>query len=139
VPICLEAALEQRPHVTIFGTDYPTPDGTCIRDYLHVEDLVDAHVAAIAALEPGAELICNVGIGRGHSVREVVEACRRVTGVAFEVREGARRPGDPPQLYNDPSHQRNALGWSASMTDLDAIIASAWAWKQDHPEGYPGD
>ncbi|MHC5022388.1 MAG: UDP-glucose 4-epimerase GalE [Planctomycetota bacterium] len=136
VPICLEAALGLRDRVTIFGTDYPTPDGTCIRDYLHVEDLVDAHVEVMAALEPGAALVYNVGIGRGHSVHEVVEACQRVTGVQFDVQEGSRRPGDPPQLYSDPSHLQEQLGWSASETDLDAIIASAWRWRQAHREGY---
>jgi UDP-glucose 4-epimerase len=136
VPICLEAALGQRPHLTIFGTDYPTPDGTCIRDYVHVEDLVDAHVTVMRALRPGDELVFNVGIGRGYSVREVVESARRVTGVDFPVVEGARRPGDPPALYNDPTAVRERLGWRASHADLDSIIETAWRWKRANPRGY---
>ncbi len=128
IPVCLKAALRRRPAVTIHGTDYDTPDGTCIRDYVHVDDLVDAHVRVLRALRPGEWRAYNLGIGRGHSVREVVESCRRVTGVPFDAEEGPRRPGDPPVLYADPSKIRRELGWSARMADLDAIVASAWRW-----------
>ncbi|MEY3142518.1 MAG: UDP-glucose 4-epimerase [Planctomycetota bacterium] len=136
VPICLEVALGKRPHLTIFGEDYPTPDGTCIRDYVHVVDLVDAHVAALAALEPAKFKCWNIGIGRGYSVREVLESCRRVTGHAIPARLGERRAGDPPALYADPGSIRRDLGWKARFTDLDEIVATAWRWYQAHPNGY---
>ncbi|MCP3904915.1 MAG: UDP-glucose 4-epimerase GalE [Planctomycetes bacterium] len=136
VPICLEAALGGRPNVSIFGTDYATPDGTCIRDYVHVDDLIDAHLASMEALAPGDVRTYNVGTGRGHSVREVVDACRRVTGVDFDVTEAPRRPGDPPVLYADPSRIGRDLGWTARRTDLDTTIADAWRWKREHPNGY---
>ncbi|MHC4990091.1 MAG: NAD-dependent epimerase/dehydratase family protein, partial [Planctomycetota bacterium] len=136
VPICLEAALGQREQVTIFGTDYPTPDGTCIRDYVHVEDLIDAHVTVMNALKPSDALAFNIGIGRGYSVREVIDATRRVTGVDFRAVEGPRRPGDPPELYNDPTRLREQLRWSAGVTDLEQIIETAWRWRQAHPHGY---
>lgn len=136
IPICLEAALGQRDHVTIFGTDYPTSDGTCIRDYVHVEDLIDAHVQAMNALKPGDTLTYNIGIGRGYSVREVIDAARSVTGVDFKIVEGDRRPGDPPSLYNDPGKVHDELGWRASITDLHEIIDSAWRWKRAHPNGF---
>ncbi|MHC5114060.1 MAG: UDP-glucose 4-epimerase GalE [Planctomycetota bacterium] len=136
VPVCLEAALGQRPRVAIHGTDYPTPDGTCIRDYVHVDDLIDAHVTAMDALAPGTVRAYNVGVGHGHSVREVIDACRRVTGVAFDVVESDRRAGDPPVLYADAAKIRGELGWSATRRDLDATIADAWRWKQEHPNGY---
>ncbi len=138
IPICLETALGQRPHVTVFGTDYPTPDGTCIRDYVHVEDLIDAHVTVMHALRPGDCRAYNIGIGRGFSVRDVIEACRRVTGCRFSAVEGARRPGDPPRLFADPARIRRELSWSAETTELEAIIESAWRWKQKHPQGYEG-
>jgi len=138
IPIVLQVALGERESVTIFGTDYPTPDGTCIRDYIHVEDLVDAHVHVLQALDPNAfeARTYNLGIGRGYSVREVIDACRRVTGKDIPVRHGTRRAGDPPTLYADPGKIRRELQWSAQITDLDEIIASAWAWMQAHPRGY---
>jgi UDP-glucose-4-epimerase GalE len=136
VPICLEAALGQRDALTIFGTDYETPDGTCIRDYVHVDDLIDAHVAAMLALNPGDRRAYNVGIGRGYSVREVIDASHRVTGVDFPVVEGARRAGDPPVLYADPTAIERELGWSARHRDLEEIIETAWRWRRAHPEGY---
>ena len=136
IPICLEVALGKRPHLTIFGEDYATPDGTCIRDYVHVEDLVSAHLAALRALEPGAFRAWNVGIGRGYSVREVLESCRRVTGHPIPAVAGARRPGDPPSLYADPTSIRRDLGFEARWTDLDAIVATAWRWMQANPRGY---
>ncbi|MEM1167034.1 MAG: UDP-glucose 4-epimerase GalE [Planctomycetota bacterium] len=136
IPIVLQVALGQRDAVTIFGTDYPTPDGTCVRDYVHVIDLIDAHLAVMKALQPGEARYYNVGIGRGYSVREIIEACRRVTGRPIEATEGERRPGDPPELYNAPAKIRNELGWEAKYTNLDEIIASAWAWHSAHPSGY---
>jgi UDP-glucose 4-epimerase len=138
IPVILQAALGQREHVTIFGTDYETPDGTCIRDYIHVEDLIDAHVAVMDALKPGDARTYNLGIGRGYSVREIIGAARRTTGREVKVVEGPRRPGDPPVLYADPSKIRRELGWSAQITGLDEIIGSAWKWYQSNPRGYAG-
>jgi UDP-glucose 4-epimerase len=136
IPVILQAILGQREGVTVFGTDYPTPDGTCIRDYVHVEDLIDAHVAVMNALKPGDARTYNLGIGKGYSVREIIDATRRVTGRDFKVTEGPRRPGDPPALYADPGKIRRELGWQASITGLDQIIASAWNWFRAHPRGY---
>jgi UDP-glucose 4-epimerase len=136
IPVCLQTALGQRDALTIFGTDYPTPDGTCIRDYVHVEDLVDAHVTVMNALRPGENRFYNLGIGKGYSNRQIVESVRRVTGIDFPVKEGPRRPGDPPELYADPRKIRAELNWSAKITDLDQIVATAWRWFREHPKGY---
>ncbi|MFN0134275.1 MAG: UDP-glucose 4-epimerase GalE, partial [Phycisphaerales bacterium] len=136
IPIVLQAALGLRDRVNIFGTDYPTPDGTCIRDYIHVEDLIDAHVRTLDSLKPGDRRAYNLGIGRGHSVREIIAAAERVTGRKIPIVEGPRRPGDPPQLFADPARIRRELGWSASITNLDDTIASAWNWMRSHPKGY---
>ncbi|MCH2132129.1 MAG: UDP-glucose 4-epimerase GalE [Phycisphaerales bacterium] len=137
IPICLQAALGQRPKMSIFGTDYPTPDGTCIRDYVHVEDLADAHVRVMGVLEPGDERRYNVGIGKGFSVRECIESAKRVTGVDFPVEEAERRPGDPPELYADVSKIERELGWKASITDIDETVESAWKWFKTYPHGWP--
>ena len=139
IPICLEVALGKRDALTIHGTDYPTPDGTCIRDYVHVSDLVDAHLATIEALKPGDARAYNVGIGRGYSVRECLEACRRVTGHPIPENEGPRRPGDPPSLTADPGRIEKELGFKARHTDLDEIIETAWRWYQAYPDGYSRD
>jgi UDP-glucose 4-epimerase len=128
IPIILQTALGQRAKVTVFGDDYPTPDGTCIRDYIHVEDLVDAHMAVMRALAPGEERIYNLGIGRGHSVREVLTAARAVVGRPINVEMGPRRPGDPPTLSCDPSKILRDLGWKAQRTDLAQTIETAWRW-----------
>lgn len=136
IPVILQAALGQRESVQIFGTDYPTPDGTCIRDYIHVEDLVDAHIAVMNALQPGEARTYNLGIGRGHSVREVIAAAERVTGRSVPLIESPRRPGDPPRLFADASKIERELGWRPATTDLDEIIASAWRWFVEHPRGY---
>ncbi len=136
IPIALEVALGKRDAMRIFGEDYPTPDGTCIRDYVHVEDLVDAHVAALGAIEPGRVRAWNIGIGRGYSVREVLEACRRVTGHAIPATSAPRRAGDPPVLFADASAARRDLGFAPRRTDLDGTVRSAWNWMRAHPDGY---
>ncbi|MEM8834867.1 MAG: UDP-glucose 4-epimerase GalE [Planctomycetota bacterium] len=136
IPILVEAALGRREGVTIFGTDYPTPDGTCVRDYIHVDDLVEAHIAVMNALQPGDTRVYNLGIGRGYSIRELVDATKRVTGVDFPVKEGDRAPGDPGNLYCAPDLIKEQVGWSAKITDIDAIIKSAHDWMQAHPNGY---
>ena len=128
----------KRDKITIFGDDYPTPDGTCVRDYIHVEDLVEAHVTVMDALAPGKQLVYNLGIGRGYSVKEIVEATRSVVGRDFQVVTGMRRPGDPPELYADPDKIARELGWVAKRTDIREIIESAWRWFEQHPHGYAG-
>lgn len=136
IPITLSVALGQRPHLTIFGDDYPTPDGTCVRDYVHVEDLASAHLLALEKLQAGRLQVFNLGMGRGYSIREVVEACRRVTGHAIPVVEAPRRPGDPPSLVADATRARTELGWTPAYDTLDKIVATAWNWHQSHPRGY---
>jgi UDP-glucose 4-epimerase len=136
IPIVLEVALGQRPEITIFGDDYPTPDGTCIRDYVHVEDLAEAHLAALARLEPGKGLQLNLGTGRGHSVQEVIDACRRVTGKPIATKIGPRRPGDPPELVADSTRAQQVLGWKPRYIDIESIVRTAWNWHQAHPHGY---
>jgi len=136
IPVVLQAALGKREHITVFGTDYPTPDGTCIRDYIHVEDLCAAHIVAMEALQPGDTRIYNLGIGRGYSVREVIDACRRVTGREIPIEYGQRRAGDPAVLYADASKINTELGWSAKYTEIDQIVATAWPWFETHPDGY---
>jgi UDP-glucose 4-epimerase len=128
IPLALLAALGRRERFTIFGDDYPTPDGTCIRDYVHVDDLAEAHALALDRLESGQGLRLNLGTGRGFSVREVVDSCRRVSGREFPVTIGPRRPGDPPELVADPSAARDVLGWTAKYTELDPIVETAWRW-----------
>ncbi len=122
--------------MSIFGTDYPTPDGTNIRDYVHVEDLIDAHVRAMNTIEIGQVEAFNVGIGKGYSVREILDSVKRVSGVDFPVLEGDRRAGDAIALYNDPTKIKSALGWDAQVTDIDEVVASAWAWFKANPNGY---
>lgn len=136
IPVVLRAALGLRGSVEVFGTDYPTPDGTCIRDYIHVEDLVDAHVAVMNALGAGEARVYNLGIGQGHSVREIIDAARRVTGREIAVVEAPRRPGDPARLFADPSKIEREIGWRASIRSLEEVIGSAWAWMSAHPRGY---
>jgi UDP-glucose 4-epimerase len=136
IPIVLQVALGQREAITIFGEDYPTPDGTCIRDYVHVDDLADAHLRALDRLQPGEGLKLNLGTGRGHSVREIIESCRRVTGQPIPERSGERRAGDPPKLVADSSRAQSLLGWRPRYTELDDIVATAWKWHKSHPDGY---
>jgi UDP-glucose 4-epimerase len=137
IPNVLAVALGQRPHVEVFGTDYSTPDGTAVRDYIHIDDLAAAHVLALQAIEPGRHEVLNLGNGSGFSVREVIEAARRVTGHPIPAREAPRRPGDPPQLVAASARIRERLGWEAAKPGLDDIVADAWAWHQAHPDGYP--
>jgi UDP-glucose 4-epimerase len=138
VPVVLQTALGQRKEVGVFGTDYPTPDGTCVRDYVHIEDLIDAHVLAMGKLKAGDGLFYNVGIGKGYSVREIIETARKVTGREIRVVEQARRAGDPPEAYANPAKIKRELGWQAKVTDLSEIIGSAWRWMEKHPKGYGG-
>ena len=128
IPLLLKTALGEREGFTIHGADYPTPDGTCVRDYIHVDDLAEAHLNAIERLAPGVGLQLNLGTGRGFSVREVVGACRRVTDCEIPVSIGPRRPGDPPELVADPRLAFEALGWKAGYLDLDRIVETAWRW-----------
>jgi UDP-glucose-4-epimerase GalE len=130
IPLALQAAAGLKPELQVFGTDYPTPDGTCLRDYIHVSDLARAHVAGLKALIEGRlqSQAINLGTGHGYSVREVIEAVRRVTGRNFKVRETARREGDPPQLVAAVDRAKEVLGWTAVESDLDTIIGSAWGW-----------
>ncbi|HXP31234.1 MAG TPA: UDP-glucose 4-epimerase GalE [Stellaceae bacterium] len=129
IPLILDAALGRRPAIDIYGTDYPTPDGTAIRDYIHVQDLAEAHVRAIDHLrDGGASLALNLGTGHGHSVRQAITAAERVTGRSIARRETPRRPGDPPVLVADPACAGQVLGWTPRISDLDSIIATAWAW-----------
>ena len=136
IPVLLLAALGKREKVTVFGTDYPTPDGTCIRDYIHVDDLCAAHIVAMKALEPGDMRFYNLGIGRGYSVKEVIESAQRVTDVDFPVEYGPRRPGDPAILFANAEKIRQELGWSARYTEIDPIVSTAWNWFKNHPNGY---
>jgi UDP-glucose 4-epimerase len=135
IPLVLRAAAGIADHVKVFGTDYPTRDGTAVRDYIHVEDLGRAHVMALEAAEPGRHAVYNLGTGHGYTVREVVESARRVTGREIEAREEPRRPGDPPELVAAADRIRAQLGWEPQK-GLDEMIADAWAWHQAHPDGY---
>jgi len=136
IPVVLQAALGRRREVTVFGDDYPTPDGTCIRDYIHVEDLCAAHILAMEALGPGRTWFYNLGIGRGYSVKEVITAAQRVTGREIPVETGSRRSGDPAVLFSDATAIRKDLGWTPHYTEIEPIIATAWNWFQQHPNGY---
>jgi UDP-glucose 4-epimerase len=136
IPLVLQVALGQRGHIEVFGTDYPTPDGTCIRDYIHVDDLAEAHIAALERIQFGQGSQYNLGTGRGYSVREVIRVCEEVTGKKISVRESARRPGDPPALVADPSKAMRELDWKPNYNDLHRIVETAWRWHQAHPMGY---
>jgi UDP-glucose 4-epimerase len=135
VPIALEVALGRRKHIDIYGTDYPTPDGTCVRDYIHVCDLADAHVRVLDALDERSRHY-NVGIGRGYSVREVLASVRRVTGAAVPERIAPRRAGDPPTLVAAPDRIRRELGWTPRFPEIDQIVGTAWQWRRANPHGF---
>ncbi len=137
IPLVLEAAAGSRPHITVFGTDYPTPDGSCIRDYIHVDDLARAHILAIDKLDAGAESFqCNLGTGIGHSVKELIAAAEQVTGSTIPVVYGERRPGDPPELVAAPAKAKELLGWEAEYKDLEMILKTAWAWTNGPRKGH---
>ncbi len=137
VPLVIQAAMNKRESIEIYGTDYPTPDGTCIRDYIHIDDLCRAHLLALNKLESESELIYNLGNGRGYSVREVIETVKKVSGKDFDVVEGPRRAGDPPALTSDASKANSELGWKTEFSSLEEIIATAWRWHNKYPDGYP--
>ena len=136
IPRVLQVALGQAKEVAIFGTDYPTPDGTCIRDYIHILDLASAHLAALDALASRDRLIYNLGNGQGFSIREVLDVARRVTGHPIPAVETARRPGDPAILVASSARIQRELGWRPQYPGLDTIVSSAWEWHQRHPHGY---
>ncbi|MEY2408959.1 MAG: UDP-glucose 4-epimerase [Verrucomicrobiota bacterium] len=133
IPNVLRVALGQAPRCEIFGTDYPTPDGTCIRDYIHILDIAEAHRVA---LEPARQGFFNLGNGGGYSVRDVIRACEKVTGKKIAAIEQPRRAGDPPRLIAAADKARRELGWSPRFPNLDEIVRTAWAWHQQHPTGY---
>lgn len=136
IPLVIRAATGHVPHVEVFGTDYPTPDGTCVRDYVHVDDLARAHILALDKIGPGARLRYNVGTGRGYSVLEVVRTVEEVTGLKVPVKHGPRRAGDPPALVAKADKIRAELGWAPKFDTLRAIVETAWRWHKAHPTGY---
>lgn len=138
IPQVLRVATGDASEAVIFGDDYPTPDGTCVRDYIHVADLADAHVRAVEALADVSTVICNLGNGNGFSVREVIEACRRATGHPIPARIGPRRPGDPAVLIASSERARQILGWTPRFTSIDEIVGSAWNWHRAHADGSAG-
>jgi UDP-glucose 4-epimerase len=135
IPIILSVALGQRDHVKVFGDDYPTRDGTCVRDYIHVLDLAQAHILALRALEGGSR-VYNLGNGQGFTVKEVIDTAREITGHPIPVQVGPRRPGDPAVLIASSDRIRRELGWKPQYSNLADIIGSAWRWHQSHPNGY---
>ena len=137
IPLVLQAAAGTREHIGVFGTDYATRDGTAVRDYIHIEDLGQAHLLALERLESGTHHVVNLGTGDGYTVREVIEAARKVTGREIPVRDEDRRPGDPPQLIAANARARELLGWEPRRS-LEEMIADAWAWHEAHPRGYEG-
>ena len=139
IPLVLQVALGKRESVSIYGTDYPTPDGTCVRDYIHIYDLAMAHLLAMEALESREAMAYNLGNAKGFSVREVIEVARRVTDQPIPATETPRRPGDPPVLVASSEAIRRELGWTPKFASLESIVQSAWDWHRAHPNGYPGD
>jgi UDP-glucose 4-epimerase len=136
IPLVLQVALQQRDAITVYGDDYETPDGTCIRDYIHVLDLADAHILALEALADGQSRVYNLGNGKGYSVLEVIETARQVTGHAIPVKMGERRAGDLPVLVADSTKIQSELGWRPEFGNLRVIIESAWNWHKSHPKGF---
>ncbi len=136
IPLVLQVVLGQRDQIKIFGVDYPTRDGSAVRDYVHVEDLAVVHRLAVESQEPGAFRYYNVGTGVGNSVKQVIEAARRVTGHEIPAAPSARRPGDPAELYADPTKIMTELGWKPAYTDIERTMETAWKWHQAHPKGF---
>ncbi len=137
IPLAIQTALRKRAQLQIYGADYPTPDGTCIRDYIHVEDLCRAHLLALEKLDNARELTYNLGNGKGYSVREVIETVKKVSGKDFKVVEAERRQGDSPVLTSDASNAARELGWKTEFADLEQIVQTAWNWHNKFPDGYP--
>jgi UDP-glucose 4-epimerase len=136
IPLALQVALGARKAISIFGTDYPTADGTCVRDYVHVADLATAHLLVLEALQEKDRLVYNLGNGQGFSVRQVIETVRQVTGHAIPAKESPRRPGDPAVLVASSEKIKSELGWKPKYADLESIVRSAWDWRKAHPNGY---
>ena len=136
IPLVLEVPLGKRDKIMVFGQDYPTADGTCIRDYVHIHDLASAHLLAIEATDETTAEVFNIGAGNGNSVMEIIKACEKVTGqtIPYEVTE--RRPGDPPRLVAEPTKLKTQLGWEPQYTNIEDTIATAWAWHKKFPNGY---
>jgi len=137
IPLAIQAAMAKRSQLDIYGTDYPTPDGTCIRDYIHVEDLCKAHLLALDRLRTDSEIIYNLGNNKGYSVTDVVETVKRVSGRDFKVVQAERRAGDAPVLTCDHTRAKQQLGWEPEHPELEQIVATAWKWHSEHPNGYP--
>lgn len=138
IPLAIQAAMGKRDVLKIFGNDYPTPDGTCLRDYIHVDDLSSAHIAATEILsEPDTQLFLNLGVGKPYSVKEVIEAIEKVSGKKITVEISNRRPGDSPSLYADATLAHKILGWKVNYDNLEEIVRSAWNWHSNHPDGFP--
>ncbi len=137
IPLTIQAAMGKRNEIKIFGTDYGTPDGTCIRDYIHIDDLCRAHLLVLTKLDQSRELVYNLGNGKGFSVREVIETVKRLSGKDFKVVTAERRPGDAPILTSDATKVRNELGWKTEKPELQEMVSSAWKWHNEHPDGYP--
>ncbi len=136
IPVVLQSIMGVRPEMTVFGTDYPTPDGTNIRDYIHVDDLADAHILAMEKLHDGQNIFCNLGTGNGFSVKQIIDAAEKVTGKKVPIKYGPRRAGDAIALYADASLAKKVLGWEAKQKNPVSIISSAWKWFEKHPRGY---
>jgi UDP-glucose 4-epimerase len=136
IPLIIQAAMGKRPDIKIYGTDYPTPDGTCIRDYIHIEDLCRAHLLALNELSKNCELVYNLGNSKGCSVKEVIETVKTVSGKDFKVSATGRRPGDPPVLTSDAAKAKKELGWKPQIPQLEKIVETAWQWHNKYPDGY---
>ena len=136
IPLVIAAAMGKREDVKIFGTDYPTPDGTCIRDYIHIEDLCSAHLLALEKLSSKNELVYNLGNGKGYSVRQVIDTVKKVSNRDFKITETARREGDPPILTADATKAIKELGWKIKYPELEKIVETAWKWHNKYPDGY---
>ena len=136
IPLVIQVAMGKRDNIQIYGTDYPTPDGTCVRDYIHIEDLCAAHLLALERLDTQKELIYNLGNGKGYSVRETIETVKKVSGRDIKTIEGPRRAGDPPSLVCDAAKAKKELGWKPRFPQLEKIVETAWRWHSEHPDGY---
>ena len=136
IPLIIQAATGRRSEIKIYGTDYETPDGTCVRDYIHIDDLCRAHLLALDKLEKSREFVCNLGNERGHSVREVIETVKKVSGRDFKVVETDRRAGDPPALTADATRAKNELGWKIEKPELEEMVSTSWQWHTRYPDGY---